>query len=93
MGNCASASSNITVPLKKEPKSPKAIGTLEIKPLKPITFKPVTIKGMPAIKGIPKKVKVAEPEPKLKEIFTYLTTAQTKMVEKVLAANPKIDIN
>jgi len=51
------------------------------------------IKGMPAIKGKPSKVKVAEPEPTLKEIFTYLTTAQTKKVEKVIAANPTIDIN
>jgi hypothetical protein len=48
---------------------------------------------MPKIKGIEKKVKVPEPEPKLKEIFTYISTAQTKMVEKVLAANPEIDIN
>lgn len=88
MGNCSSASSNITMPSKKEPKSPKANGTLEIKP-----FKPVAFKAMPKIKGIEKKVKVPEPEPKLKEIFTYISTAQTKMVEKVLAANPEIDIN
>ena len=32
-------------------------------------------------------------EPKLKDLFEYIKTGNNKMVEKVLAANPIIDIN
>ena len=54
-----------------------------------MTVKPVTMK----LAKSSSKPKLAPVEPKMKELFEYIKGANNKMVEKVLKANPKIDIN